>query len=197
MRFDETRGFKFISYAVWWIRQSILQSLAEQSRIVRLPLNKVGLTNRISKAYQQLEQEFEREPTAQELADVLDIGIEEITATMSAGFRHVSMDSPLSDGEDGTLMDMMENPNAERTDEKLVHHESLRMEIERSLRTLTERQKEVVCYFFGIGVDHPLSLEDIGERFHLTRERVRQIKDKAITKLRSTSRCKHLRLYLG
>ena len=144
LRFDETRGFKFISYAVWWIRQSILQSLAEQSRIVRLPLNKVGLTNRISKAYQQLEQEFEREPTAQELADVLDIGIEEITATMSAGFRHVSMDSPLSDGEDGTLMDMMENPNAERTDEKLVHHESLIMEIERSLRTLTERQKEVI-----------------------------------------------------
>ncbi len=197
LRFDETRGFKFISYAVWWIRQSILQSLAEQSRIVRLPLNKVGLTNRISKAYQQLEQEFEREPTPQELADILDIGVEEITATMSAGFRHVSMDSPLSDAEDGTLMDLMENPNAERTDEKLVHHESLRMEIERSLRTLTGRQKEVVCYFFGIGVDHPLSLEDIGERFHLTRERVRQIKDKAITKLRSTNRCKQLRFYLG
>ncbi|MCK9403848.1 MAG: RNA polymerase sigma factor RpoD/SigA [Chitinophagaceae bacterium] len=197
LRFDETRGFKFISYAVWWIRQSILQSLAEQSRIVRLPLNKVGLTNRISKAYQQLEQEFEREPTPEELADVLDIGIEEITATMSVGFRHISMDTPLSEGEDGTLLDLMENPNAERTDEKLVHHESLRMEIDRSLRTLTERQKEVVCYFFGIGVDHPLSLEDIGERFHLTRERVRQIKDKAITKLRSTNRCKHLRFYLG
>ncbi len=197
LRFDETRGFKFISYAVWWIRQSILQSLAEQSRIVRLPLNKVGLTNRISKAYQQLEQEFEREPTPEELADVLDIGIEEIMATMSVGFRHISMDTPLSEGEDGTLLDLMENPNAERTDEKLVHHESLRMEIERSLRTLTGRQKEVVCYFFGIGVDHPLSLEDIGERFHLTRERVRQIKDKAITKLRSTNRCKHLRFYLG
>ena len=196
-RFDETRGFKFISYAVWWIRQSILQSLAEQSRIVRLPLNKVGLTNRISKAYQQLEQQFEREPTAQELADILEISIDEVTATMSVGFRHVSMDSPLSDGEDGTLLDLMENPNAERTDEKLVHHESLRMEIERSLGTLTERQKEVVCYFFGIGVDHPLSLEDIGERFHLTRERVRQIKDKAITKLRSTNRSKHLRFYLG
>ncbi len=197
LRFDETRGFKFISYAVWWIRQSILQSLAEQSRIVRLPLNKVGLTNRISKAYQQLEQEFEREPTPQELADMLDIGVEEVTATMSAGFRHVSMDSPLSDGEDGTLMDMMENPNADRTDQNLVHHESLRMEIERSLRTLTERQKEVLCFFYGIGVDHPLSLEDIGEKFHLTRERVRQIKDKAITKLRSTNRCKHLRFYLG
>lgn len=197
LRFDETRGFKFISYAVWWIRQSILQSLAEQSRIVRLPLNKVGLTNRISKAYQQLEQAFEREPTPEELADILEIGIDEVTATMSVGFRHISMDTPLSEGEDGTLLDLMENPNAERTDEKLVHHESLRMEIERSLRTLTERQKEVVCYFFGIGVDHPLSLEDIGERFHLTRERVRQIKDKAIIKLRSTNRCKHLRFYLG
>ncbi len=197
LRFDETRGFKFISYAVWWIRQSILQSLAEQSRIVRLPLNKVGLTNRISKAYQQLEQEFEREPTPEELAEILEIGIEEVTATMSVGFRHISMDTPLSDGEDGTLLDLMENPNAERTDENLVHHESLRMEIERSLRTLTERQKEVVCYFFGIGVDHPLSLEDIGARFHLTRERVRQIKDKAITKLRSTNRSKHLRFYLG
>lgn len=197
LRFDETRGFKFISYAVWWIRQSILQSLAEQSRIVRLPLNKVGLTNRISKAYQQLEQAFEREPTPEELADILEIGIDEVTATMSVGFRHISMDTPLSEGEDGTLLDLMENPNAERTDEKLVHHESLRMEIERSLCTLTERQKEVVCYFFGIGVDHPLSLEDIGERFHLTRERVRQIKDKAIIKLRSTNRCKHLRFYLG
>lgn len=197
LRFDETRGFKFISYAVWWIRQSILQSLAEQSRIVRLPLNKVGLTNRISKAYQQLEQEFEREPTPEELADILNIGIDEVTATMSVGFRHISMDTPLSDGEDGTLLDLMENPNAERTDEKLVHHESLRMEIERSLRTLTERQKEVVCYFFGIGVDHPLSLEDIGKHFHLTRERVRQIKDKAITKLRNTNRSKHLRFYLG
>ncbi len=197
LRFDETRGFKFISYAVWWIRQSILQSLAEQSRIVRLPLNKVGLTNRISKAYQQLEQEYEREPTPEELADMLEISIDEITATMSVGFRHVSMDTPLSEGEDGTLMDLMENPNAERTDEKLVHHESLRLEINRSLGTLTERQKEVICFFFGIGVDHPLSLEDIGAHFHLTRERVRQIKDKAITKLRCTNRSKHLRFYLG
>jgi RNA polymerase primary sigma factor len=197
MRFDETRGFKFISYAVWWIRQSILQALAEQSRIVRLPLNKVGLTNRISKAYQQLEQEYEREPSPEELAELLDLGIDEVTATMNVGFRHVSMDTPLSDGEDGTLMDLMENPNAVKTDEKLEHFESLRMEIERSLRTLTERQKDVVCYFFGIGVDHPLSLEDIGERYNLTRERVRQIKDKAITKLRSTNRCKQLRVYLG
>jgi RNA polymerase primary sigma factor len=197
LRFDETRGFKFISYAVWWIRQSILQALAEQSRIVRLPLNKVGLTNRISKAYQQLEQEYEREPTPEELADILNIGLDEVTATMNVGFRHISMDTPLSDGEDGTIMDMMENPNAEKTDEKLAHVESLRLEIERSLQTLTERQKDVVCYFFGIGVDHALSLEDIGERYNLTRERVRQIKDKALTKLRSTNRCKHLRVYLG
>ena len=164
LRFDETRGFKFISYAVWWIRQSILQALAEQSRIVRLPLNKVGLTNRISKAYQLLEQEFEREPTVQELAELLELSIEEVAATMSVGFRHVSMDTPLSDGEDGTLMDVMENPNADKTDEKLVHDESLRLEIERSLKTLTERQKEVLCFFFGIGVDNPLSMEDIGER---------------------------------
>jgi RNA polymerase primary sigma factor len=198
LRFDETRGFKFISYAVWWIRQSILQSLAEQSRIVRLPLNKVGLTNRISKAYQQLEQEFEREPTAQELADLLDMPVEEVTATMSAGFKHISMDTPFSEGEDGgSLMEILANPNAVRTDEKLEHHESLHMEIERSLKTLTERQKDILCYFFGIGVDHALSLEDIGQRFNLTRERVRQIKDKAITKLRSTSRCKQLRFYLG
>lgn len=197
LRFDETRGFKFISYAVWWIRQSILQALAEQSRIVRLPLNKVGLTNRISKAYQQLEQEFEREPTAEELADLLEIGIEEVAATMSVATRHVSMDSPLADGEESTLVDVLENPNADKTDGWLEHHESLRQEIERSLRTLTERQKDVVCYFFGIGVDHPLSLEDIGERFNLTRERVRQIKDKAINKLKTASRCKQLRVYLG
>jgi RNA polymerase primary sigma factor len=197
IRFDETRGFKFISYAVWWIRQSILQSLAEQSRIVRLPLNKVGLSNRISKAFQQLEQEFEREPTAQELADLLHEPIDEITATLSVGMKHVSMDSPISDGEDVTLADLMYNPNAEKTDAKLEHHESLKQEVERSLKTLTDRQKSVLIYFFGIGIDHALSLEDIGERFHLTRERVRQIKDKAITKLRSTSRCKQLKVYLG
>ena len=196
-RFDETRGFKFISYAVWWIRQSILQALAEQSRIVRLPLNKVGLTNRISKAYQLLEQEFEREPTAEELADLLEISCEEVTTTLMMGTRHVSVDCPLSDGEDNTLIDILINNNAESTDGKLVHEESLKMEIDRSLRALTERQKNVICFFYGIGVDHPLSLEDIGERYSLTRERVRQIKDKAITKLRTTSRCKELKVYLG
>lgn len=197
LRFDETRGFKFISYAVWWIRQSILQALAEHSRIVRLPLNKVGLTNRISKAYQQLEQEYEREPSPEELAALLNLGIDEVMATMNVGFRHLSMDSPLSDGEDGTFMDLMENSNAGKTDEKLDYFESLNTEIARSLRTLTERQKNVVCYFFGIGIDHPLSLEDIGKRYNLTRERVRQIKDKAIIKLRCANGCKQLRVYLG
>ena len=196
-RFDETRGFKFISYAVWWIRQSILQSLAEQSRIVRLPLNKVGLTNRIQKAFSLLEQQFEREPSAEELAEVLDMDIEEITATLGINGRHVSMDSPLSDGEENTLMDVLENTNADKTDGALVHTESLKTEIDRSLKTLTERQKEVICFFFGIGVDHPMSLEDIGERFSLTRERVRQIKDKAITKLKASNRCTMLRTYLG
>ncbi len=196
-RFDETRGFKFISYAVWWIRQSILQSLAEQSRIVRLPLNKVGLTNRINKAYSQLEQEYEREPSAEELAEVLDIEIDEVSSTLGISSRHVSMDSPLSDGEENTLMDVMENPNASATDEELDHNESLQTEIKRSLQTLTERQQDVIRFFFGIGVDHPLSLEDIGERFNLTRERVRQIKDKAISKLKTNSRCKLLKGYLG
>ncbi len=196
-RFDETRGFKFISYAVWWIRQSILQALAEQSRIVRLPLNKVGLTNRISKAYSQLEQEFEREPTPEELAFLLDMDPVEIAATLGVAARHVSMDQPLSDGEDSTLIDVLINHNAPNTDDALVFKASLKTEIERSLSTLTERQKDVIRFFFGIGVDHALSLEDIGEHFNLTRERVRQIKDKAITKLRSASRCKLLKPYLG
>jgi RNA polymerase primary sigma factor len=196
-RFDETRGFKFISYAVWWIRQSILQALAEQSRIVRLPLNKVGLTNRISKAYSQLEQEFEREPTPEELAFLLDMDTEEIAATLGVAARHVSMDQPLSDGEDGTLIDVLINHNAEKTDDALAFKASLKTEIDRSLSTLTERQKDVIRFFFGIGVDHALSLEDIGEHFNLTRERVRQIKDKAITKLRTASRCKLLKTYLG
>lgn len=196
-RFDETRGFKFISYAVWWIRQSILQALAEQSRIVRLPLNKVGLTNRINKAFSQLEQEYEREPSAEELAEVLELETEEVTATLNMATRHVSMDTPLGDGEDNTLIDVMLNPNADATDEELDHKESLKTEIDRSLKTLTERQQEVIRYFFGIGVDHPLSLEDIGERFNLTRERVRQIKDKAINKLKTNTRSKLLKGYLG
>lgn len=196
-RFDETRGFKFISYAVWWIRQSVLQALAEQSRIVRLPLNKVGLTNRINKAYQQLEQEFEREPSAEELAELLELDTEEVAATLGMSARHVSMDSPISEGEDSTLVDVMINPNAESADEDIANRQSLKLEIERSLNTLTERQQEVLRYFFGIGIDHPMSLEDIGERFSLTRERVRQIKDKAISRLRNASRSSLLRSYLG
>lgn len=196
-RFDETRGFKFISYAVWWIRQSILQALAEQSRIVRLPLNKVGLTNRIQKAFSQLEQQFEREPSAEELAEMLEMDLDEVSASLSISSRHISMDTPISEGEDGTLLDVLENPNAEKADGDLDHTQSLKTEIDRSLKMLTERQKEVICYFFGIGVDHPMSLEDIGERFNLTRERVRQIKDKAITKLRTTNRINLLRTYLG
>jgi len=196
-KFDETRGFKFISYAVWWIRQSILQALAEQARVVRLPLNKVGLTNRIQKAFSQLEQEFEREPSPEELADMLDMDLDEVTSSLGINARHVSMDAPLSEGEESTLLDVLENPNAEKTDEELDHKAGLNIEIERSLKQLTDRQKEVVCYFFGIGVDHPLSLEDIGDRFNLTRERVRQIKDKAITKLRATQKADLLRSYLG
>ena len=196
-RFDETRGFKFISYGVWWIRQSILQALAEQSRIVRLPLNKVGLTNKIQKAFTQLEQEFEREPSPEELAELLGLETEEVSATLGIGGRHISMDSPMLEGEDNTLVDVLENPNAERAATHLEHRESMKQEIDRTLQSLTERQKEVICFFFGIGHDHPMSLEDIGERFNLTRERVRQIKDKAITKLRTNSRTRELKGYLG
>ncbi len=196
-RFDETKGFKFISYAVWWIRQSILQAIAEQARIVRLPLNKVGLTNRIHKAFSQLEQEFEREPSAEELAELLQMDLDEVESSLGINSRHISMDTPLSEGEESTLYDVLENPNAEKTDGELAYNQSLKTEIDRSLQTLTERQKDVICYFFGIGVDHPLSLEDIGERFNLTRERVRQIKDKAILKLRSTQKGDILRSYLG
>lgn len=196
-RFDETRGFKFISYAVWWIRQSILQALAEQSRIVRLPLNKVGLSNKISKAYSQLEQEYEREPSTEELAELLDIGTEEVETTLGVAARHVSVDAPFVDSEDNTLLDILENPNSDSADAELYHGESLRCEIERSLSTLTDRQRDVIKLYFGIGVPNPMSLEDIGEKFSLTRERVRQIKDKAITKLRTASRCQLLKTYLG
>lgn len=196
-RFDETRGFKFISYAVWWIRQSILQALAEQSRIVRLPLNKVGLSNKISKAYSQLEQEFEREPSTEELAELLDIGTEEVETTLGVAARHVSVDAPFVDSEDNTLLDILENPNSDAADSELYHNESLRCEIDRSLSTLTDRQRDVIKLYFGIGVPNPMSLEDIGEKFSLTRERVRQIKDKAITKLRTASRCQLLKTYLG
>jgi len=196
-RFDETRGFKFISYAVWWIRQSILQALAEQSRIVRLPLNKVGSLNKINRAFSELEQEFEREPSPEELADLLEITTEEVETTLGVAARHVSMDAPFVDGEDNSLLDVIENSKTPLTDQQLEYVESLGKEIERSLNTLTERQCDVIKLYFGIGVEHPMSLEDIGDRFGLTRERVRQIKDKAINKLRSASRSKLLKNYLG
>lgn len=196
-RFDETRGFKFISYAVWWIRQSILQALAEQSRIVRLPLNKVGSLNKINKAFSELEQEFEREPSAEELAELLEIPTEEVETTLGVAARHVSMDAPFVEGEDNSLLDVLENSSTPKTDQELEYRESLRREIERSLSTLTERQASVIKLYFGIGHEHPMSLEDIGEKFGLTRERVRQIKDKAINKLRTANRSKLLKNYLG
>jgi RNA polymerase primary sigma factor len=196
-RFDETRGFKFISYAVWWIRQSILQALAEQSRIVRLPLNKVGSLNKINKAFSELEQTFEREPSPEELAELLEITSDEVETTLGVAARHVSMDAPFVEGEDNSLLDVLENSSMPGTDQHLDYADSLRREIERSLSTLTDRQCDVIKLYFGIGVEHPMSLEDIGEKFGLTRERVRQIKDKAINKLRATSRSKLLKGYLG
>ena len=195
-RFDETRGFKFISYAVWWIRQSILQALAEQSRIVRLPLNQVGSLNKINKAYSKLEQEFEREPTAEELAAILDLPMDKISDTMKVSGRHVSMDAPLANGEESTLMDVIANNDSPRADAALLN-ESLSREIDRALSTLTERERDVVKLFFGIGINHGLTLEEIGAKFDLTRERVRQIKEKAIRRLRHSSRSKLLQQYLG
>ena len=196
-KFDETRGFKFISYAVWWIRQSILQALAEQARIVRLPLNQVGSLNKINKAFSKLEQEYERPPSAEELAEVLEVPEDKIKESMKVAGRHVSMDAPLSSSEDGgTLMDVMANGDSPKAD-KLLMAESLQREIERSLSTLTDKEREIIRLFFGIGMNHGLTLEEIGSKFNLTRERVRQIKEKAIRRLRHTSRNKLLKAYLG
>ena len=195
-RFDETRGYKFISYAVWWIRQSILQALAEQSRVVRLPLNRVGALNKIGKMYSNLEQEFEREPTPEEIAEHLEISPLEVTDTLRMSGRHLSMDAPFSQGEDNRLLDIVHNENQPSPDFKLMH-ESLRQEIDRALATLSAREAEVVRLYFGLGREHPLTLEEIGELFKLTRERVRQIKEKALRRLRHASRSKALRTYLG
>jgi RNA polymerase primary sigma factor len=195
-RFDETRGFKFISYAVWWIRQSILQALAEQSRIVRLPLNQVGSLNKINKAYSKLEQEFEREPSAEELAELLDLPIDKVSDTMKVSGRHVSMDAPFANGEESSLLDVLVNYDSPKADTGLMN-ESLSKEIDRALSTLTERERDVVKLFFGIGLNHGLTLEEIGDKFDLTRERVRQIKEKAIRRLRHSSRSKLLQQYLG
>ncbi len=195
-RFDETRGFKFISYAVWWIRQSILQALAEQSRIVRLPLNRVGALNKIGKAYSNLEQEYEREPNANELANELEMDINEISDTLKISGRHVSMDAPFSQGEDNRLLDVLSNETQPSPDNTLMS-DSLKNEIERALLTLSERESEVIKLYFGLNEEHSLTLEEIGEKFNLTRERVRQIKEKAIRRLRHASRSKNLRSYLG
>jgi RNA polymerase primary sigma factor len=195
-RFDETRGFKFISYAVWWIRQSILQAIAEQSRIVRLPLNQVGSLNKINKAFAQLEQELERPPVADELASALERPEEKVKDTMSVSGRHVSVDAPLKEDEDFSLLDLISNNESPSADGELMR-ESLQREIERSLETLTERERDVIRLFFGIGMNHGLTLEEIGDKFDLTRERVRQIKEKAIRRLRQNSRSRLLKMYLG
>ena len=195
-RFDETRGFKFISYAVWWIRQSILQALAEQSRIVRLPLNQVGSLNKINKAFSKLEQEYERPPSSEELAKALDLPEEKVKDTIKVSGRHISVDAPFVDGEDNSLLDVLVNSDSPKADRDLMK-ESLQREIERSLSTLTERERDVIRLFFGIGLQHGLTLEEIGAKFDLTRERVRQIKEKAIRRLKHTSRSKILKTYLG
>ncbi|MFO8235373.1 MAG: sigma-70 family RNA polymerase sigma factor [Bacteroidales bacterium] len=194
-KFDETKGFKFISYAVWWIRQSILQALAEQSRIVRLPLNQVGSLNKIHKAKTKFEQENERTPTPEELAKTLELPKDKISDTMNVGGKQMSMEAPFSDGEDNTLLDIMPNENAPHADTTLLN-ESLTREVERALSTLTEREREIIKHFFGIGAPD-MTLEEIGSKFDLTRERVRQIKEKAIRRLRHQSRSKLLKAYLG
>ena len=194
-KFDETRGFKFISYAVWWIRQSILQALAEQSRIVRLPLNQVGSLNKINKAFARFEQEHERTPSAEELANELELPKEKVTDTLRVAGRHISVDAPFADGEDNSLLDVLVNTDSPNADRGLIN-ESLATEVERALEILTDRERDIIRYFFGIGCSE-MTLEEIGEKFDLTRERVRQIKEKAIRKLRTSSRSKLLKSYLG
>ncbi len=195
-RFDETRGFKFISYAVWWIRQSILQALAEQARIVRLPLNRVGALNKIGKAYSNLEQEFEREPNAAELASELDMDVSEVSDALKISGRHISMDAPFSQGEENRLLDIIQNDEQPTPDFSLMN-ESLKAEIDRALSSLSEREAEVIKLYYGLNKEHSLTLEEIGEKFNLTRERVRQIKEKAIRRLRRASKSESLRAYLG
>jgi RNA polymerase primary sigma factor len=196
-RFDVTRGFKFISFAVWWIRQSILMAITVNARMIRLPLNKVFINNQIKKANSSLEQQLGRDPSVEELAEALNMDPHDVTASLAINNRHVSLDVPLSEGEDNTLLDTLENPEVDCTDSGLQHTESLRTEITRSMQMLSDRQKETICYFFGIGIDRPLSLEDISRKFDLTPERVRQIKDKAITKLRTAKTFNLLRSYLN
>ncbi|MBP7558661.1 MAG: RNA polymerase sigma factor RpoD/SigA [Chitinophagaceae bacterium] len=197
-RFDDTRGFKFISFAVWWIRQYILQALAENSRMIRLPLNKVALSGKIQRTQSELEQQLERAPSTEELAEALDVNVDDINNTLRHKNGHISLDSPvMGEEEDGSLIDMLVNHNADRTDGELYGTDSLKQEIGRSLQILNAKQKQTICYYFGINVDHPLSLEDIARRMDLTPERVRQIKDKALMLLRNTKNTQVLRSYLG
>lgn len=195
-RFDETRGFKFISYAVWWIRQSILQALAEQARIVRLPVNKIGSINRINRAFARLEQEYEREPSSQEIADMLEMIPEDVKESLKTNGRTISMDAPISNEDENTMYDVMQNPDTPSPDKNLIN-ESLAWEIERALSTLSQREAKVLKLYFGLGMKHPYTLEEIGEELDLTRERVRQIKEKAIKRIQFTTRCKILKTYLG
>ena len=194
-KFDETRGFKFISYAVWWIRQSILQALAEQSRIVRLPLNQVGSLNKINKAFARFEQEHERTPSPEELAAELELPHEKVTDTLRVAGRHISVDAPFADGEDNSLLDVLVNTDSPNAARGLIN-ESLATEVDRALESLTERERDIIRYFFGIGCSE-MTLEEIGEKFDLTRERVRQIKEKAIRRLRTSPKSASLKSYLG
>lgn len=195
-RFDETRGFKFISYAVWWIRQSILQSLAEQTRIVRLPVNKIGSINRVNKAFARLEQEFEREPSSQEIAELLEMIPEDVKESLKTNHRTISMDAPISGEDENNMYDVMQNPDVSSPDKNLIY-ESLAWEIERALNSLSKREAKVLKLYFGLGMKHPYTLEEIGEELNLTRERVRQIKERAIRRIQYTTRCKILKTYLG
>jgi RNA polymerase primary sigma factor len=195
-RFDEKRGFKFISYAVWWIRQSIMQALAEQSRIVRLPLNRVGSLNKITKTFSELEQRFQREPSTEEVAEVIGVTIEEVTSNLRLSGRHVSMDAPFAQGEDGSLLDVLSDVNESNPEEQLLT-DSLSQEVQRALSTLTTRESEVIGLYFGLNMKNAMTLEEIGQKFNLTRERVRQIKEKATRRLRHTSRSTTLKTYLG
>ncbi|HTJ50050.1 MAG TPA: sigma-70 family RNA polymerase sigma factor [Cyclobacteriaceae bacterium] len=195
-RFDETRGFKFISYAVWWIRQAIMQALAEQSRVVRLPLNRVGTLNRVNRTFADLEQKFQREPSNEELAEVMEVSKEEIADALKTGGRHISVDAPFTEGEGNSLLDVLEN-SSEITPDSGLMIDSLQREVKRSLTTLTRRESDVITLYFGLNNEHPMTLEEIGQKFGLTRERVRQIKEKGIRRLRHTSKSKILKSYLG
>lgn len=194
-RFDETKGFRFISYAVWWIRQSILQALADQSRIVRVPLNRIGVRNKIARAAQHLEQDIEREPTAEEISEYLEMDLEEVSSTINLANRHVSIDSPVGEDGEGTMIDVMENKEADAADHE-IQHESMHFEIELALRSLSEKQQKVIRCLYGIGMDTPMGMEDIGAECNLTRERVRQIRDKALEALRYTANTMRLRTLL-